>query len=299
MYPAKGVHLKDFETKWFVIVMTCSFIWSFNGGWVNGVSYTGVWYAGLTHLTGSTTISAIRFINPAKPGQYTHWDLLGFIFAWGLGAFFGASVLGVPRLRWGRLQGFLALVHGLAILAGWYFAPIPEENYMGVLGGIFVSFAMGLQNTITSMFSPFVLRTSHHSGTMLDIGIAIGQCVHARNLDNFWKLKIFVPNYLGFWFGALFGCIACNRMRADALIINAAFGIIVGVGTLAVCTYWKYQAIEQENKHYHEVETQKEAEIASYTHSVDHHVDKNVELENYHDFDEDNLTQRKPHYGTM
>lgn len=296
MYPAKGVHLKDFETKWFVIVMTCSFIWAFNGGWVNGVSLTGVWYAGLTHLTGTTTISAIRFINPAKPGQYTQWDLISFLLAWTVGALFGAAVLGSPRLRWGRLQGFLTLIHGVALLLAWHFAPVPEENYLGVLGGVFVSFAMGLQNCITSMFSPFVLRTSHHSGTMLDIGIAIGQCIHQRNLDNFWKLKIFVPNYVGFWLGALFGCIACNHLKADALLINAGFAVFVGVGTLAVCTYWKYHELEVENIHYHELE--KEHELA---YQKDHHIEKGDEheLDSYQDLDEENLTQRKPFYGSI
>lgn len=208
------------------------------------------------------------------------------------------SVLGNPRLRWGRLQGFLALVHGLGILAGWYFAPIPEENYMGVLGGMFVSFSMGVQNTITSLFSPFTLRTSHHSGTMLDIGIAIGQCVHLRNLDNFWKLKIFVPNYIGFWLGALFGCIACNKWKTGALLFNASFGIIVGVGTLVLCTFFKYREMEQENKPYQEIYQEKEDITSSFLNQERRYSEdnQNVELDNY---DEDNITQRRPYYGTI
>lgn len=290
-YPARGVHLKDFDLKWFAIVMAASTAWSFNGGYINAIAYAGVWYAGLTHLTGSTTISAIRFINPAKPGQYTQWDLLGFIFAWGLGAFVSGAVLGKPRLRWGRLQGLLTLIHGLTLMAGWFFAPIPEENYMGVLGAMFVSFAMGMQNAITSLFSPFTLRTSHHSGTMLDIGIALGQLVHERNLDNYWKIKILVPNYLGFWIGALIGTVAWNHMGAGALLVPAGIAIVISAITFGLCTFYcKFP--DDNTKIYEEIEKDETPYFSQ---------DKDVELDGYHgaEFDDDHTTFRKPFYGTL
>jgi uncharacterized membrane protein YoaK (UPF0700 family) len=292
-YPARGVHLKDFDTKWFSIVMSVSTAWAFNGGYINAVCIAGVWYAGLTHLTGSTTISAIRFINPAKPGQYTHWDLLGFIFAWAVGAFVSAAVMGKPRLRWGRLQGFLTLLHGLTLMAGWFFAPVPEENYMGVLGGMFVSFAMGMQNAITSLFSPFTLRTSHHSGTMLDIGIALGQIVHDRNLDNLWKLKIMVPNYLGFWIGALLGTVAWNSMAAGALLIPAGIAIAVSAITFGLCTFYcKFP--DDNTKIYEEIDNEEPPYFSQ---------DREVELEgSYHggpDYDDDHMTYRKGYGATL
>ncbi len=77
--------------------------------------------------------------------------------------------------------------------------------------GMAISFAMGMQNSVTSNFTPMVIRTSHVSGTVLDIGLALGQCIRMRNLDNFWKVKFHLPNYLAFWVGALVGCIAYNH----------------------------------------------------------------------------------------
>ncbi len=73
-----------------------------------------------------------------------------------------------------------------------------------------ISFAMGMQNSVTSNFTPMVVRTSHVSGTVLDIGLALGQCIRLRNLDNLWKVKFHLPNFLAFWVGALVGCIAYN-----------------------------------------------------------------------------------------
>eukprot|EP01127_Copromyxa_protea_P004984 TRINITY_DN14797_c0_g1_i1.p1 TRINITY_DN14797_c0_g1~~TRINITY_DN14797_c0_g1_i1.p1 ORF type:complete len:282 (-),score=26.74 TRINITY_DN14797_c0_g1_i1:12-785(-) len=217
--------------------MSGSVAWCFNGGYVNAVAMAGVWFTGLTHLTGTTTMSAVRTINAAKPGQYSNWNLCGFLLAWALGAMVSGAVVGPARLRWGRLQGVLTLIHGLSLLGGWYFSPVPDENDMGIIGGMMVSFAMGIQNSVTSLFSPFTLRTSHHSGTLLDIGIALGQCIHLRNWDNIWKVKVMTPNYLGFWVGALVGTVAWNHLGAAALLIPAGTAIAGSMATFAVFTF--------------------------------------------------------------
>eukprot|EP01126_Amoeba_proteus_P028249 TRINITY_DN27894_c0_g1_i1.p1 TRINITY_DN27894_c0_g1~~TRINITY_DN27894_c0_g1_i1.p1 ORF type:complete len:233 (-),score=24.16 TRINITY_DN27894_c0_g1_i1:190-888(-) len=231
MYPAPGVQLKDFNTKWFSITMTFSCLWSFNGGWINAVALAGIWNAGLTHLTGSTSISAIRFINPAKPGQYSQFDLLSFIFFWFLGSFVVGLIMGAPKLRWGRLQGSLIVLHGASLIIAWRLAPSPDlkTTLPGVMGGCFVSFAMGIQNALTSNFQPGVLRTSHHSGTVLDVGLAIGQCVHSRSLDNLWKVKVFTINYVGFWIGALLGCVAWNNLSSAELLIQGCITLFVDI----------------------------------------------------------------------
>lgn len=100
----RGSTLKDFPEGWFWYTLAVAMVYSFNGGWINAVSFTGVWRTGLTHLTGSTTNSAIRLINTPKPGQFTAVDLLLFIFFFGFGAFVAGFIIGPSRLRWGRLQ---------------------------------------------------------------------------------------------------------------------------------------------------------------------------------------------------
>jgi len=243
--PVPGTSLKDFDAKWFSFTMTGSVLWAFNGGYVNAICYAGVWFTGLSHLTGSTTLSAVRFVNPPNPGQYSGWDFLGFIFAWFLGALLGGIVIGNPRLHWGRLQGSLCIVQGVSLVLGWLLSPEPDNisrtQLSSVFGGWFVSFAMGVQNTITSLFSPMTLRTSHHSGTVLDIGITIGQCIHLRNMDHFWKLLVFGPNFVGFWVGAVAGTAAWNALGASALLINGGLLCLLGVVTLVVGTWQSYK----------------------------------------------------------
>jgi uncharacterized membrane protein YoaK (UPF0700 family) len=119
---------------------------------------------------------------------------------------------------------------------GWYLAPRPTDTHLGVPGGLAISFAMGIQNTVTSLFTPLTIRTSHVSGTVLDVGIGLGQCLRERNLNNMWKVKFHVPNFLAFWVGAVIGTVAYNHLGHNALLVNIAFGLIIGIVTLVVGT---------------------------------------------------------------
>jgi uncharacterized membrane protein YoaK (UPF0700 family) len=141
----------------------------------------------------------------------------------------------VLSLRW-QQQGACWTLFGLAMALGWYLAPRPTDTHLGVPGGLAISFAMGIQNTVTSLFTPLTIRTSHVSGTVLDVGIGLGQCLRERNLNNMWKVKFHVPNFLAFWVGAVIGTVAYNHLGHNALLVNVAFGLIIGVVTLVVGT---------------------------------------------------------------
>eukprot|EP01103_Thecamoeba_quadrilineata_P008087 TRINITY_DN17874_c0_g1_i1.p1 TRINITY_DN17874_c0_g1~~TRINITY_DN17874_c0_g1_i1.p1 ORF type:complete len:253 (-),score=24.72 TRINITY_DN17874_c0_g1_i1:119-877(-) len=225
MKPAAPLHLKDYKVAGFLSVMVGTCILCLNGGYINGVCVTGIFQTGLTHMTGLTTNSAKVLINPPHEGQLPVIAIFGFIISFLLGSLVVGIIIGPARLTWGPLQGFCILIEGLAILLGWYFSPDP-------LGGMFISFSMGVQNGITSNFSALTIRTSHVSGTVLDIGMAIGQCLHLRNLDNFWKLKVHVPSYAFFWLGSLLGAMAFNVWGKNALGPSYVLSILIGIATL-------------------------------------------------------------------
>jgi hypothetical protein len=47
-------------------------------------------------------------------------------------------------------------------------------------------------------------RTSHVSGTVLDIGVTIGQMIRHRNLEGLWKIQVHGPNVVCYWIGRSF-----------------------------------------------------------------------------------------------
>eukprot|EP01102_Stenamoeba_stenopodia_P017385 TRINITY_DN6218_c0_g3_i2.p1 TRINITY_DN6218_c0_g3~~TRINITY_DN6218_c0_g3_i2.p1 ORF type:complete len:273 (-),score=36.58 TRINITY_DN6218_c0_g3_i2:52-870(-) len=225
MEPSPTVPLKDYKGKSFLAIVAWSCILCFNGGFVNGISVAGVFRLGLTHMTGLTTKSASVLLIWPSPGQMPVGGYFGFIFGFLFGAFVVGAIIGAPQMRWGILQAFCMLLEAIALWIGWHFSPHP-------FGGACLSFSMGVQNCISSNFTGGALRTSHVSGTVLDIGLGLGQCLRLRNLQHFWKVQIHTPNYICFWLGSLAGTAVYNSHDKDAYVLSALFATIVSLWTL-------------------------------------------------------------------
>eukprot|EP00697_Spironema_sp_BW2_P016189 gnl/Spiro4/7321_TR3835_c0_g1_i1.p1 gnl/Spiro4/7321_TR3835_c0_g1~~gnl/Spiro4/7321_TR3835_c0_g1_i1.p1 ORF type:complete len:355 (+),score=106.10 gnl/Spiro4/7321_TR3835_c0_g1_i1:77-1066(+) len=233
MDPAPGVHLKDYKTKYFVLVMCGAVVYAFAGGFINAMCIAGVYRTGLTHLTGSTTFSAVRLINPTT-NNFNTAPLLLFILGFGIGALLTGLLVGPPRMWWGGLQGFCMLLQASNLLIGYYLAPTQW-------GAFFVSIAMGVHNSTTSLFQfQIPLRTSHVSGAILDIGLTIGQSIHMREPVNVWRLGVHVPIFSGFWIGAVMGTVSFNAYAGDTLLFVIIFYAIGGLTTLLWVAYKKW-----------------------------------------------------------
>lgn len=239
MEPTPTTPLKDYNRASFLAVVVWSCVLCFNGGFVNGVSVAGVFHLGLTHMTGLTTKSGSVLLIWPQPGQMPVYGYFAFIVSFLLGAFFVGVTIGSPKLKWGLIQGICVLVESFALFLGWHFSP-------RVLGGAFLAFSMGIQNGVTSNFTAGALRTSHVSGTVLDIGLGLGQCLRLRNLDNMWKVKLHVPNYIFFWAGGVAGTAVYNSHDKNAYLASAFFALIIGLWT--VCTQLLDQYFEKRDK---------------------------------------------------
>ena len=69
-----------------------------------------------------------------------------------------------------------------------------------------LSFAMGLQNGLATYYSNAVIRLTHITGMVSDIGMLIGEALRRREVTaDLWKLKVYVPICLAFLTGAVLG----------------------------------------------------------------------------------------------
>jgi len=143
----------------------------------------------------------------------------------------------------------LCIFHGLCIIVALQIAHLTPKAF---LSAIVISVAMGVQNSLTSMYAPMTTRTSHVTGTVLDVGTSIGQMIRNRNLDSMWKLKYHGANVVSFWLGAICGTLAFVSVQDKALYINS--GITMSVGALTyilfqagACTFNDGNSIEMES----------------------------------------------------
>lgn len=93
-----------------------------------------------------------------------------------------------PRLPFGKMLILL----GISLLASWFLL----ENYY-LVSILICSFVCGAQNAMASRFKGVVLRTTHLTGLLTELGIFLGMKLKGHKVEN-WKL--YIPIYLSFSF---------------------------------------------------------------------------------------------------
>ena len=81
----------------------------------------------------------------------------------------------------------------------------------------------GLQNGMVSLYSGNVIRTTHVTGTMTDIGVLLGRLLKdtfdgkvkrkGEAFNEIWKLFILLPLIFGFFFGTMIGTKVYERFK--------------------------------------------------------------------------------------
>jgi uncharacterized membrane protein YoaK (UPF0700 family) len=112
-----------------------------------------------------------------------------------------------------------------------------DENKLGV---ILVSYSMGLQNALFTNFSGAVVRTTHVTGLLTDIGIHFGHWIrHRQKTKEFWRVQVLLPIFIGFVSGGIIGTWLYDSFAMKSMYFPAAVLFIAG----AIWTAWrlKYQ----------------------------------------------------------
>lgn len=99
-----------------------------------------------------------------------------------------------------------------------------------------VCLGCGLQNGMCTTFSGAVIRTTHVTGTLTDIGLIIGQAIfHKQTRKHLWKLKILIPLYISFCCGAIVGWFANELLHDKAILVPCAIVGCLGFGHISYC----------------------------------------------------------------
>jgi uncharacterized membrane protein YoaK (UPF0700 family) len=189
-------------------------------GYVNALTVAGALHIGTTHMTGVTTRLSVDLVQ----ARQDHLVLdLSLLIAFVLGAAVSGGVLDSTRLRLGRRYGVLLMMESAVLSLSLLLPGDPVVLRLAPL-----ALAAGLQNAMATQYSRAIVRTTHMSGVLTDIGIAIGKAVARRGVTG-WRLFLYLGLFFGFATGGLFGALAYTKMGHHALVVPVA---ITGVGGL-------------------------------------------------------------------
>jgi uncharacterized membrane protein YoaK (UPF0700 family) len=185
---------------------------SFSSGMINVIALSGFAHKAATHMTGIVSIFSIALAANQKSVIIETFFILISFFA---GAFISGLIIRDGHLKMGRRYGFaLALESGFLFLAAYGFV-----NNL-IWGEYFACAAAGLQNALASTYSGTIVRTTHLTGILTDLGALTGNKIHGLPVDTkrFKLLSIILISFIG---GGYLGSLSYLQWNAWAMLIPA------------------------------------------------------------------------------
>jgi uncharacterized membrane protein YoaK (UPF0700 family) len=126
-------------------------------------------------------------------------------------------------LKLGRRYGVALGIEGVLLLAA---ALLMRRHHEA--GSYFASAAFGLQNAMATNYSGAILRTTHVTGIVTDLGAIIGHALRGLEIDGA-RVRLYLLVLGAFVVGGVVGGVLFRCVGTDALFYPAALTLIVAV----------------------------------------------------------------------
>lgn len=195
-------------------------VFSFIAAVVNIVGLRGFQEQALSHMTGATSNLGVRLAE----GDFDGASHLGAVLAsFLLGCVISGLLTGDSPLRSGREYGIALLLEATMLAVA---VPLLAWGYSR--GNLILACACGLQNAMLSTFTGLVVRTTHMTGIITDIGIQVGYALRRHQVDQL-RLRMFLLKLGCFFTGALVGSNLFAAMGYATLLPLSAFLLVTGL----------------------------------------------------------------------
>jgi uncharacterized membrane protein YoaK (UPF0700 family) len=197
---------------------------AFIAGMINAVGYLGFRHQAITHMTGTTTLLGIA-VAAKDAADLLHFGLV--LLAFFAGCALSGFIIGDSALRLGRRYG-VALTLESALL----FLAVPLLHRQHEAGLWLAAAACGLQNAMAGTFSGAVVRTSHMSGIVTDLGTFLGQWLRGAGAD-LRRVRLYASLFAGFLCGGIASTLAFPHWQERTLLVPAVLTGFVGIAYVA------------------------------------------------------------------
>lgn len=218
-------------------VLTGGFALTLIAGSINAVGFLSVHHQALSHMSG--TVSSAGFeLAVQNAGPFWHSVRV-------LCSFFGGAVLSGFIIRQSTLKAGRRYGVALAIESILLFAAAHAFREDSQLADCLAAMACGLQNAMASSYSGAILRTTHMTGIVTDLGIALGHLLHRQPVE--WRrMGLYAVLLTGFFSGSFLGGVGFTRLGYDTLLFPATFAGCSGL------VYAIFKHLERRQHHRYE-----------------------------------------------
>ena len=197
-----------------------AFVLAAIAGYLNAVGLLGFEHQAVSHLTGTATLIGVS-LTEGSFGTLAH--LGGILLAFLLGAAVSGLLVHGHRLRLGR-----AYEMALVLEAALIFLAMALLTNNNIYGHYAASAACGLQNALATSYSGAVVRTTHITGLVTDLGLLLGAKLRGQPIDQ-RKAILFGVIFAGFITGGVSGAYLFDLFAFRALALPGALCLVLGL----------------------------------------------------------------------
>jgi uncharacterized membrane protein YoaK (UPF0700 family) len=178
----------------------------------------------VSHLTGD--VSKVAMNAAEGHGQFSAAAI--HLMAAALSFVMGATTAGFfihhPNIEFSRPYGRSVTAIGLCLVGAHF-----SFGGMPVLSIFLAGFACGFQNALATHYRGMILRTTHITGLLTDLGTNLGMRLRGHEIAP-WKLLVPTLLTASFFAGAVFGSMMVILLARPALLVFAGMYLAGGIG---------------------------------------------------------------------
>lgn len=198
------------------------------GGCINAVGLLCAHSHAVSHMSGTVTSLGMEFVLGHGSLARDAALILAFFF---LGSVLSGIIIRQSALKAGRRYGVTLMGESVVLLIAAYLLSHGAES------GLFAAaMACGLQNGMATSYSGAVIRTTHMTGIVTDLGLAIG--LTARGLKADWRrMRLYLVLLSGFMCGGVLGGLGFRQFGSATLLFPGCIAGLVGFGYTVWCHF--------------------------------------------------------------
>lgn len=187
-------------------------------GCVNAVAIFGCEGIAVSHITGMISKSTISISSGETVGLT---EILSIIALFFVGAVTAGIATGERAFHLRKTNGIIIFAIGILILTPLF---LNAQHSLMML-----SFLMGLQNGMVVSVRGVLVRSTHMTGNLTDLGVYIGYRIRGNKSENAYLGLVPGMLIVGFVLGGIIGVLLYNLMGIYVLFAISGLYIIMGI----------------------------------------------------------------------
>jgi uncharacterized membrane protein YoaK (UPF0700 family) len=196
------------------------FFLAINAGMINVLGLITVLHQSVSHMTGNVSVFAMALIE-WNPSALLYLFLV--VISYVIGSMYSGLILGNSHFKLGRLYGLPLSLVAFFILFCWLLNP-----YFPRYSLLWACVAMGMQNAMISHYKGTIIRTTHLSGVLTDLGLAAGYKLRGLSVSR-RRISLHLFILFGFLIGGVIAALIAPVLQSNAFLIPAVLSIVLSL----------------------------------------------------------------------